>query len=294
MKSELNGTGVAIITPFTSAGEIDFPSLRKLLEHVITGKVDFIVSLGTTSEAATLSDEERSEVMKFVIEVVDYRVPVVMGIGGNNTAAVANTLKITDFEGVSAILSVAPYYNKPVQRGIYEHFSVIAELSPVPVILYNVPGRTSCNISAETTLQLARDFSNIIAVKEASGNINQIMSIIKNKPEGFKVFSGDDALTFPLLTLGADGVISVVANVYPQEFSSMVNMTKENNIAGAREIHYSMIEFIDMLFEDGNPSGAKAALEILGVVENNLRLPMVPVNPDLYRRMEREIELINN
>lgn len=294
MKSEITGTGVAIVTPFLTSGKIDFPSLGKLITHIIDGGCDFIVSLGTTSEAVTLTSNEKIEVMNFVVDEVNNRVPIVMGVGGNNTSAVVDALRSTDFMGVSAILSVAPYYNKPNQRGIYEHFKQIALNSPVPVILYNVPGRTSSNICANTVVKLASEFENIIAVKEASGDLSQVMQIIKNKPEGFKVFSGDDGLTFPMIALGADGVISVVANAFPSEFSTMVNLMLNQELLSAKQIHYSLVNFIDMLFADGNPAGIKAALEIFGILGNNLRLPMVPVNHELYLKIAGEIEKINN
>ncbi|MBC8319710.1 MAG: 4-hydroxy-tetrahydrodipicolinate synthase [Bacteroidetes bacterium] len=294
MRSNITETGVAIVTPFLSSGEIDYSSLNKLLNNLIDNGVDFIVGLGTTSEAVTLTTAEKKEVMKYVIEVVDNRLPVVMGIGGNNTAAIINDIQNTDFTGVSAILSVAPYYNKPNQRGLYEHFKVIAKKSPVPVILYNVPGRTCSNISAETTLKLANEFKNIVAIKEASGDLGQIMNIIKNKPEGFSVLSGDDALTFPMITLGADGVISVVANAFPRYFSEMVDYARKNNIKEAAKIHYSLLEIINLLFTDGNPAGVKAALEIMGVMGNNLRLPMVPVSHEVYLNLVEAIEQFNS
>ncbi len=290
MSNKITGTGVAIVTPFLSNGEIDYNSLSDLLNSLIENGVDFIVGLGTTSEAVTLTSDEKNEVMRHVIDVVNSRVPVVMGIGGNNTNAVVNEIQNTDFKGISAILSVAPYYNKPNQRGIYEHFRAIAENSIVPIIIYNVPGRTSSNISAETTIKLAQDFSNIIAVKEASGNLEQVMEIIKNKPNEFSVLSGDDALTFPMIALGADGVISVVANAFPKDFSRMVNFARNSNNVEAREIHYKILGIINLLFADGNPAGIKAALEIFGVIGNNLRLPMVPVLHELYLNLAKSIE----
>ncbi len=293
MTTNIKGTGVAIVTPFLSKGEIDYPGLKKLLNHIIENGVDFIVGLGTTSEAVTLTSDEKKEVMKYIIEVVNTRVPVVMGIGGNNTAAVVNELQNTDFKGISAILSVAPYYNKPNQRGLYEHFKAIAEVCIVPIILYNVPGRTSSNINAETTLKLARELDNIVAVKEASGDLNQIMEIIKNKPDDFSVLSGDDALTFPMITLGAEGVISVVANAFPKEFSQMVAKARNSKIEEASKIHYSLLEIINLLFADGNPAGVKAALEIMDIMGNNLRLPMVPVSHDLYLELVKAIEYID-
>ncbi len=292
MNQSLSGTGVAIVTPFHFSGETDFGSLRKLLNNIIENGVDFIVGLGTTSEAVTLTSEEKKEVMKYVIETVDSRIPVVMGIGGNNTRSVIEEIDNTDFTGISAILSVAPYYNKPNQRGIYEHFKTISEHSPVPIILYNVPGRTSSNISAETTLKLAKDFKNIAAIKEASGDFDQIMKIIQSKPDGFNVLSGDDALTLPMISLGAEGVISVIANGYPEQFSKMVNLARIGDIEDARNIHYELISIINLIFEDGNPAGIKAVLEILGIMGNNLRLPMVPVNHDLYMKLAYAVEQI--
>ena len=293
MITNFTGTGVAIVTPFLTNGEIDYNSLKKLIDSIIDGGVDFIVGLGTTSEAVTLTSDEKEEVMGYVIKVVNNRVPIVKGIGGNNTSAIVNEIKNSNFEGVSGILSVAPYYNKPNQRGLYEHFKAIATASPVPIILYNVPGRTSSNIAAETTLKLASDFANIIAVKEASGDLGQIMEIIKNKPSGFAVLSGDDAITFPMITLGAEGVISVVANAFPLEFSRMVDYARDNKIEEAREFHYSLLEIIDLLFADGNPAGIKAALEIKDIIGNNLRLPMVPVAYDHYLKLSKAIENCN-
>ncbi len=277
------GTGVAIVTPFHKDGSVDYSSLEKLLNHIINGGIDFVVALGTTSEAVTLSNVEKQELMKKVLEITNQRVPVVMGVGGNNTAAVVEQLKSTDFSGISGILSVAPYYNKPNQRGIYAHFAEITKNSPLPIILYNVPGRTSSNISAETCLTLANDFDNIVAIKEASGDMGQIMEILQNKPEDFSMLSGDDALTFPMMTLGAEGVISVVANAYPAEFSKMVNLLNDQkDLESAKHIHYSLLTFIDLLFADGNPAGIKAALEIMKIMENNLRLPMVAVTENHF------------
>jgi len=294
MSNKITGTGVAIVTPFLSNGEIDFISLTNLLNNLIENGIDFIVGLGTTSEAVTLTPNEKISVMKHVINEVNGRVPIVMGIGGNNTKAVVEEIQNTDFKGIDAILSVAPYYNKPNQRGIYEHFKAIAESSIVPIVIYNVPGRTSSNIAAETTLKLANDFSNIIAVKEASGDLGQVMDIIKNKPEGFSVLSGDDALTFPMIALGADGVISVVANAFPQEFSQMVSFAKNSNNEKARIIHYKLLNIIDLLFVDGNPAGIKAALEIMGIMGNNLRLPMVPVLHEVYLKLAQSIDSYKN
>jgi 4-hydroxy-tetrahydrodipicolinate synthase len=293
MNNTIKGTGVAIVTPFLSGGEIDYKSLNNLLSSLIDNGIDFIVALGTTSEAVTLTSDEKKEVMNYVINVVNNRIPIVMGIGGNNTRAVVEEIQNTDFKGISAILSVAPYYNKPNQRGLYEHFKAIAEVSIVPIILYNVPGRTSSNLSAETTLKLANDFENIIAVKEASGDMGQIMEILKSKPENFRVLSGDDALTFQMIALGAVGVISVVANAFPKDFSMMVNFAMKSNNADASKIHYKILDIINFLFADGNPAGVKAALEIMGVMENNLRLPMVPVQHDVYINLTEAIKKFN-
>lgn len=287
----IKGTGVAIVTPFNNNGSIDYQSLEKLINHIITGGIDFIVALGTTSEAVTLSATEKQELMKLVLKITDQRVPVIMGIGGNNTSEVVDTIKSTDFSGISGILSVAPYYNKPNQRGIYAHFAEIAKNCPLPIILYNVPGRTSSNISAETCLRLANDFENIVAIKEASGNMSQIMEILRLKPEHFTMLSGDDALTFPMMALGTKGVISVVANAYPQEFSKMVNMlNNDEDLNEAKQLHYSLLPFIDSIFADGNPAGVKAALEIMGLMENRLRLPMVSVTVDHYNSLDEFIK----
>ena len=272
------GTGVALITPFHNYGTIDFTSLGKLTMHVIKGGVDFLVALGTTSEAPVLSADEKNAVLNHILEISEGKVPLIVGLGGNNTQCIVDSLKSTDFEGISGILSVAPYYNKPNQKGLYHHFKSIAAASPVPVILYNVPGRTSTNISAETTLRLANEFSNIVGIKEASGNFGQIMQIIKNRPEGFSVLSGDDAITYPMMTLGADGVISVVANAFPGQFSKMVKLSLKGNYEEARQIHYDLLEIMEALFEDGNPAGIKAALDAMGIVSNNLRLPLVKAN----------------
>ena len=290
MSKKFKGTGVAIVTPFLKSGKVDFKALENLVEHIIVNKVDFIVGLGTTSEAVTLTDAEKTEVMKCVIDCVDERVPVVVGIGGNNTHAVVDTIKKYDFTGISGILSVAPYYNKPNQRGISEHFSMIAEACPVPIILYNVPGRTSSNIAAQTVVELANDHWNVVAVKEASGDLDQVSEIIRLRPEGFLVLSGDDALTLPMMALGADGVISVVANAFPAGFSAMVRLIEKGKFDEARAVHYSLIEIIHQLFADGNPAGVKAALSILGVCKNYLRLPMVTANKVVYNKLKQLID----
>jgi len=286
MTTDFKGTGVAIITPFHDYGTIDFTAFEKIIEHVISNGINYIVVLGTTGESVTFSKDEKSAILDFVVDTVNKRIPVVAGIGGNNTQEVINTIKSTTFDGIDAILSVSPYYNKPQQKGIYNHYKAIAGASPVPVILYNVPGRTSSNISPETTLALANDFRNIIGIKEASGNLVQIMRIIDERPNSFLVISGDDQLTFPLCTLGADGVISVVANAFPAEFTEMVTLAKKGKLIKSRAIHYGLLEIMDALFEDGSPAGIKAALEIMGLCTNILRLPLVPVGQETYSRLE--------
>ncbi len=282
----IKGTGVAIVTPFGKNNEVDVASLKKLINFIIEGRVDFIVSLGTTSEAVCLNASEQQLVMDVVVETVDKRMPVIMGLGGNNTQSVVDKIKATDFSSIDGILSVAPYYNKPNQRGIYAHFAEISNNCPVPVILYNVPGRTSSNISTTTCLRLANDFDNIVAVKEASGDMSQVMGILKNRPRDFSVLSGDDALTFPMMALGGDGVISVLANAFPRQFSDMIRLCLDDNFTDSRAIHYSLLEFVDLLFADGNPAGIKAALEIMGIMGNNLRLPMTCVENEHYRKIE--------
>jgi 4-hydroxy-tetrahydrodipicolinate synthase len=276
----LTGTGVAIITPFREDGSIDFTSLEKLLQHITQKGIDFIVVLGTTGESVTLSKDEKKAVVNFVIDVAGKRIPVVVGMGGNNTQDVINSIKKWDFDGISAILSVAPYYNKPSQKGFFLHFKSIAEISPVPVIIYNVPSRTGSNISADTTVKLAREVNNIVAVKEASGNMSQIMNILKNKPKSFQVLSGDDMLTLPMITLGGSGVISVTANAFPQEFSDMVRFARAGELEKACELHYRMLDLIQAVFEEGSPAGIKAALAILGISGNHLRLPLLPVSEE--------------
>ena len=271
---KFTGTGVAIITPFRNDGSIDFKSLGKLLDHIIKGGVNYVVVLGTTGESVTLSKDEKKAVVNFVIDTVNCKIPVVVGMGGNNTEEILDTINHHDFTAIDAILSVAPYYNKPSQQGLYLHFKAIATASPVPVIIYNVPGRTGSNISAETTIRLANDCKSIVATKEASGNLGQIMQIINNKPKGFQVISGDDAIALPIIALGGTGVISVAANAYPREISDMVNHALKGDFAKAGAIHYKLLDLINALFEEGNPSGVKALLEIMKISPNNLRLPL--------------------
>jgi 4-hydroxy-tetrahydrodipicolinate synthase len=290
-ENKFTGTGVALITPFRKDGSIDFNSLEKLVEHQISNGVDYLVVMGTTGEAATLTKDERLAVINYVAEVNNKRVPMVVGVGGNNTQEVVDRIKTYEgTESIDAILSVAPYYNKPNQKGIFLHYKTIAAASPVPIILYNVPGRTGVNISAETTLKIAHEVDNVVAIKEASGNLEQIMEILRDKPEHFKVISGDDALTFPMLTLGASGVISVVANAFPSDFSEMVRLTLNNDLTGARAKHFKLLEIIQNLFVEGNPAGVKAVLDIMNIVPNNLRLPLTPVSRTLYNKLAKLVE----
>ncbi len=275
---KFKGTGVAMVTPFHKDGSINFKGFRKLTEHLISGKVDYLVPLGTTGESVTLTKDERSAIFDFVTETVNRRVPVVAGVGGNSTQDVLRCIGEYDFTDIDAILSVTPYYNKPSQRGLYQHFRMIANESPVPVIVYNVPGRTGINMSAETTLALSHDFDNIIAVKEASGNFEQVMQIIRDKPDGFLVISGDDGITLPLMASGADGVISVVANAFPREFSDMVRFCSKDQYEKARHIHYLFTDLIPLLFSEGSPPGIKFVLNALGICEEYMRLPLVPVS----------------
>jgi 4-hydroxy-tetrahydrodipicolinate synthase len=291
-QKKFTGTGVAIVTPFRTDGSIDFKSLGKLLEHIIRGGVDYVVPLGTTGESVTLSKDEKKAVVNFVTETVNCRIPVVVGIGGNNTQEILYAVKQFDFNNIDGLLSVSPYYNKPSQKGIFTHFKAIADISPVPVIIYNVPGRTGSNISAETTLKLAEEVNNVVAVKEASGNITQVMQIIKNKPRNFLVISGDDMLTLPLMSLGASGAISVVANACPRQFSDMVHLALKGNFEEASAIHFKLFDLMNALFEEGSPSGIKAALEIIKIDQNNLRLPLVPVSTALHQKLEGIITAI--
>ncbi len=274
-----------MVTPFNSDMSIDFSSMEKILNHIIEGGVSYVVVLGTTGEATTLSDEEKQAVISFTVESTEGRVPVIAGVGGNNTGSVIDSILSLDLEGVDALLSVSPCYNKPSQEGLYQHYKAIATSSPLPVILYNVPSRTAGNITAETTLRLAHDFSNIAGIKEASGDMCQVMKIIRDRPGEFKVISGDDMTALQIIAAGGDGVISVLSNVYPSEWSKMVSLALNENFSEARDIHYRHLDPIEMLFEDGNPAGIKAFLYAMSLCKNKLRLPLVPVNSDLYGRI---------
>jgi 4-hydroxy-tetrahydrodipicolinate synthase len=293
INNKLTGMGVALITPFKSDESIDFDALARLVEYQIKNGTDYLVVLGTTAETPTLTEKEKEDVTRFVIQCAAKRIPIVLGVGGNNTKAVVETLKTTDFSGVDAILSVTPYYNKPSQEGIYQHYAAIAKASPLPIVLYNVPGRTGVNMLAETTLRLAKEFNNICAIKEASGNFSQIDDIIKNKPADFMVISGDDGITFPLITLGAVGVISVIGNAFPSEFSRMVRLGLQGDYKSARLIHHHFNELIQLLFVEGNPAGVKSMLAVMGFVENTLRLPLVPNTITTYEKIRVVLNELN-
>jgi 4-hydroxy-tetrahydrodipicolinate synthase len=293
INNKLIGMGVALITPFKSDDSIDFDALGRLVEYIINNNADYLVVCGTTAETPTLTDKEKEEIARFVVRCNAGRLPVVLGIGGNNTKEVVEKVKTSDLTGIDAILSVTPYYNKPSQEGLYQHFSAIAKASPLPIVLYNVPGRTGVNMTAETTLRLAKEFPNICAVKEASGNFNQIDDIIKNKPQDFMVISGDDGITFPLITLGAVGVISVIGNAFPREFSRMVRLALQGDYQNARQIHYRFTELFELLFVEGNPAGVKSMLAVMGKIENKLRLPLVPNTIKTYEKIKSVIDRLN-
>lgn len=279
------GLGIALVTPFKTDGSIDYEALKRLIEYQTNNGADFLCILGTTSESPCLDYEERAEIKRFVVEANQGRLPVLMGCGGNNTMAVVKELQSFDLRGVDGILSVCPYYNKPSQEGLYRHFKMIAENCPLPVVLYNVPGRTGINMKSETTIRLATDCKNIIAVKEAGGSLEQVDEIIKNKPAHFDVLSGDDALTFPMIASGAAGVISVIGNALPREFSRMIRLEFNGEYEPARKIHHRFTELYSLLFVDGNPAGVKALLHEMGFIENELRLPLVPTRVATVQKM---------
>lgn len=289
----LHGMGVALITPFTQKGEVDYEALSRLIDYQLLNHIDYIVALGTTAETPTLTEEEKKDIMDLVLRKASGKVPVVMGLGGNNTKSITDQLQNGNFRGIDAILSVVPYYNKPSQEGLYQHFAAIAKVSPVPVVLYNVPGRTGTNMTAATTLRLANDFDNIIAIKEASGDMAQIESLIKDKPSDFLVISGDDGVAFPLITQGAAGVISVIGNAFPAEFSRMVRLALQGDYENARTIHHRFTELFELLFVDGNPAGVKSMLSAMGMIENKLRLPLVPTRITTYEKIRNVLEKLN-
>lgn len=293
MSPNFKGTGVAIVTPFNQKKEVDYTALGNLIEHIVRGGVEYIVVLGTTGESVTLNQHEKRAILEKVLEVNANRIPVVLGIGGNDTASIIRQLEEANTIGVDGILSVSPYYNKPTQEGIYQHYKALNEVTPKPMILYNVPPRTGSNVLPETVVRIAHDCKNIVAVKEASGDMVQSMVIIRDKPKDFQVLSGEDMLTLPLIACGADGVISVVANAFPREFSDMVRQAASNNYISARNNHYELMEIIKYLFVEGNPGGVKAALKILGVTGDDLRLPLVNVSANTYKKLEELIKSLH-
>ena len=279
------GLGIALITPFMEDGSVDYKSLIRLVEYQLDNGADFFCILATTGETPTLTQEEKQKIKDLIVDLVGGRVPILMGCGGNNTAAVINELQTADFRGIDGILSVCPYYNKPSQEGLYQHFKAIAGATKLPVVLYNVPGRTGVNLQAATTVRLAQDCENIVAIKEASGNLEQVDENIKNKPADFDVISGDDALTFPMVSCGAVGVISVIGNALPKEFSKMIRLQMKGEYDGARKIHHRFTDLFSLLFVDGNPAGVKAMLSEMGFIDNVLRLPLVPMRVKNVQRM---------
>lgn len=289
----LKGMGVALITPFREDESVDYDALGRLVDYQLQNGTDYLVVLGTTAETPTLTVEEQKEVVSRVVSKVKGKIPIVQGVGGNCTRSVVEKLKNDRFDGVDAILSVTPYYNKPSQEGLYQHYKAVSEATKLPIVLYNVPGRTGVNMTAQTTLRIAREFKNVIAVKEASGNITQMDDIIKNKPANFNVISGDDGITFPLITLGAIGVISVIGNAFPREFSRMVRLGLASDYDNARRIHHSFTELFDLLFVDGNPAGVKSMLNAMGYIENKLRLPLVPTRITTFEKIRAVLNQLN-
>lgn len=279
------GLGIALVTPFTADGQVDYKSLKRLLEYQIDNGADFLCILATTGETPCLTQQEKDNITQLVKDVNHGSLPILKGCGGNNTAAIVEELKNSDWTGIDGILSVCPYYNKPSQEGLYQHFKAIAEASPLPVVLYNVPGRTGINLKPETTVRLANDCENIVAIKEASGSLEQVDEIIKNKPKRFDVISGDDALTFSMVASGAAGVISVIGNALPKEFSRMIRLEFRGEYEPARKIHHAFTELYSLLFVDGNPAGVKALLHEMGFIENQLRLPLVPTKVSTLQKM---------
>lgn len=285
--------GVALITPFKEDDSIDYDALNRLVDYQLQNGTDFLCVLGTTAETPTLSPVEKEQIKKQIIQRAGGKLPILLGLGGNNTKEIVDHLKNDDFTGVDAILSVVPYYNKPSQEGIYQHFKAIANATELPVVLYNIPGRTGVNMTAETTLRIARDFKNVIAIKEASGNITQMDDIIKNKPENFNVISGDDGFAYPLITLGAVGVISVIGNAFPREFGRMTRLALQGDYKNALKIHHRFTELFELLFVDGNPAGVKAMLNVMGLIENKLRLPLVPTRITTFEKMRDILDQLN-
>lgn len=293
MDIQLRGMGVALITPFKEDSSVDYETLARLVDYQLQNGTDYLVVLGTTAETPTLTEEEKKRIIELVVQKVHGRIPIVLGVGGNCTRTVVDTLRHGSFEGIDAVLSVTPYYNKPSQEGLYQHYKAVAAATPLPVILYNVPGRTGVNMTAETTLRIAGECSNVIAIKEASGNISQMDDIIKNKPARFNVISGDDGVAFPLITLGAIGVISVIGNAFPREFSRMVRLALSGDYDSARTIHHRFTELFSLLFVDGNPAGVKSMLNAMGYIENQLRLPLVPTRITTFEKIRDVLQQLN-
>ena len=291
--NKFRGLGIALVTPFTKSGAVDYDSLRRILDYQLGNGIDFLCILATTGETPCLTAEEKQRIKEIVIEKVKGTIPILMGCGGNNTSEVVRALQTEDFTGIDGILSVCPYYNKPSQEGLYQHFKAIANATTLPVVLYNVPGRVGVNMTAETTLRLANDCMNIVAIKEASGNFTQIDDIIKNKPSHFEVISGDDGITFPLITLGAVGVISVIGNALPNEFGRMVRLALSGNYSDALTIHHKFTELFKLLFVDGNPAGVKAMMNSMGLLENELRLPLVPARLTTFGEISAIVKELN-
>ncbi|EFL46423.1 4-hydroxy-tetrahydrodipicolinate synthase [Prevotella disiens] len=290
MNNIFHGLGIALVTPFKPNGEVDYEALRRLIDYQLDNGADFFAILATTSESPCLSAEEKETIAHTIIDHVAGRARILKYCGGNNTAAVVDEIKHADWKGVDGILSICPYYNKPSQEGLYQHFKAIAEVCPLPIVLYNVPGRTGVNLKAETTVRIAKDFDNIVAIKEASGSLEQVDEIIKNKPKNFEVISGDDALTFPMIASGAVGVISVIGNALPKEFSQMIRLEFRGEYEPARVIHHQFTELYKLLFVDGNPAGCKALLNDMGLIENVLRLPLVPTRIETKQKMNEIIK----
>jgi len=288
----ISGAGVALVTPFCNDGNVDYPALRRITEFTVSKGIDFLVALGTTAETPTMDKAEKQEVVRVILEVNAGRKPVVLGLGGNDTRAIVKQIGEQSFDGISFLLNVAPYYNKPNQTGLYQHFEAIAGSSPVPVILYNVPGRTGCNISADTTLRLANDNPNIIGIKEASGNIDQLMTILRDRPREFSVLSGDDALTLPLLSLGADGVISVMGNAFPDRMHNLVKAMHQGHLAEAQKLHYDMLELMRLIFTEGSPAGIKSIMKDMGICTDTVRLPLTRISEELSARMRNICEAL--
>lgn len=282
MTHPFKGAGVALITPFNDDFSIDYSALERLIEDQIAGGIDYLVVLGTTGETPALSDTEKKEIVRFVVNKNAGRLKIMIGLGSNNTMALVETIKNTDFDGIDAILSVTPYYNKPTQEGLFQHFKAVVEASPVPVVLYNVPGRTGVNMDADTTLRIARLSEKVIGIKEACGDLSQFSKIVNGAPDYFKVISGDDGLTLPAIATGSIGVISVIANALPEKLSQLTHFALEGNMSSASELHLQLSEMIKLIFKDGSPGGVKALMELQGKTKNRVRLPLVPVSEATY------------